>query len=128
MESFSVLKLCSLLEEKLRNRTSITRFYIGKTSDIEGRSNEHEKEGYSSTTPLAMGTYTNISDAEEKTIKYFLNTDLSTKCMNKVPVSTGKKPQDNEKKIFLYVSVFIEPKEDTELDDDVLDWDTIYEI
>lgn len=120
-------ELCKRLEQKLRNRPCIIRLYIGKTTDIEKREKQHEREGYHTTTPLAIASYSLASRAEEFLIKYFKESEMSAICSNINQNSTGRKP-DETKLYYIYVSIAIKAKKEEELYDDNLDWNTIYDL
>lgn len=119
--------LCKKLKGKLQDCQSLAYFYIGKTSDIEKRTQEHEKNGYHSTTPLAEASYSLISKTEKRLIEYFKSSSLCEKCANVKDESTGRKTSEN-KKYVIYVSVKISPSHDYELEDDDLNWNEVYKL
>lgn len=120
-KEITIQELCEKLYKKLKARTSLNRFYVGITNDIERRSIEHEKEGYTSTTPIATGESETIQKAEEYLLNYFAKSDLAEYSGNISQDSLGSKNSS-----IIYVSLFIQPKSENELFEDDLLWDEIY--
>ena len=119
----TIEQLCKKLETELLKISCLETFYIGKADDLDRREKEHENEGYSSTTGLAKGSPSVISEAEESLISYFQNSGIADKLNNASPYSVG-----NDEANIIYVSLIISPQDINELDDDDIDWPEIYEL
>ena len=113
------------LEKKLQAISCLNKFYIGETDKANWQKtvNRHEKEGYTTTTPLAEGEHETISKAEEFLLNYFQDSLLKDKMGNKIPYSVGSDKADT-----LYVSICINPQHVNELYDDDIDWPNAYQL
>ncbi len=121
----TIMQVCKELEKKLLAITCLERFYIGETDDknLQITTERHEKEGYSTTTPLATAHHEIISKAEEQLIAFFQNSNLQNKLGNRIPYSVG-----SEKANIIYVSIRTHPQQDIELDDDNINWPEVYQL
>ena len=92
----SIKQLLSYVEEWLMiNRSIITSFYIGKTSNYDRRASEHLAEGYVEVYNLANGDAKTVGLAEESLIDKFINsTTLKDKCDNLRPGADGNPEAD----------------------------------
>ena len=46
MEKITISELCKKVEQEIIPISSLTKFYIGKTEDVQERENTHAREGY----------------------------------------------------------------------------------
>jgi hypothetical protein len=124
MEQITIERLYDKLKAKLDSMSIITRFYIGKTDDVEERANEHaEEKGMQATKQLASGTPSIISEGEKYLITQFKREDK--RCQNSN--IGGGNPKANK----LYISYCYDVgmiKTIDELDDGELDWPIDYEL
>lgn len=117
-------KLRKIIENKLQKISCLQKFYIGKTNDLGNTRARHEREGYTSTTPIAKGKYDIVSKTEETLIQYFQEISIMKgKNGNISPYSVGNDTADT-----IYVSIMISPQNDNELDDDDINWPEIYQL
>lgn len=112
------------IDNKLQTISCLQKFYIGKTNNLGNTRARHEREGYTSTTPIAKGNYDIVSKTEGALIHFFQKTSImKDKNANKSPYSVGNDTADT-----IYVSIMISPQRDIELDDDDINWPEIYQL
>ncbi len=68
-------KLCERVNNEILSYSTITKFYIGKTDNIEERSSDHKLHDFQETYPIATGEPETINDAEKYAIAYFKEKD-----------------------------------------------------
>ncbi len=113
-DKISIIELEQKLKQRLLLIPNLNAIYIGKTQNLDSAEYRHN-ENYDKTTPIAIGTPTTISKAENhliKSLKCYFN-DVEVKNIN--AGSAG-----NVDANMLYVCLNFSPKTIDELYDDEL--------
>lgn len=119
MEKNITQELCEKIEKDILSMTSVSRFYVGKTDDVERRQKEHlEKENLQKTLVVAIASPIKINEIEKKVIEYFKEKEDS-RIINKGPGGEGPNGK------FLYVSLNLDIKDIHEIDDLDIEFDPI---
>lgn len=122
-EQIKIDALYKELYQKLKAMSILSAFYIGKTDNVENRSQEHkERDNYPYTIKLATGLPEVINEGEIYLIDKFFESDLPIK--NRIRGGSGNFEVNS-----LYISYrcdYSKIRNNSELDDDDLRWDTTY--